>query len=237
MALARRLGKTPIVCRDGPGFLVNRILGRYMNEAGQLLAEGVSVERCDRVAVEFGMPMGPIRLIDEVGVDVAAKVAGILLDGLGARYQTNNLLERLTGDGRLGRKSQRGFYLHRARSRWKKHGSEAVVDPAIGRYVETGGRRFGGSDREIRDRLIFVMIDEAARCLDDRIVQRAGDVDVGMIFGTGFPPFRGGLLYFADQIGAKSVVETLTRLAETVAPRFAPCDRLKEMAAHDRSFY
>jgi 3-hydroxyacyl-CoA dehydrogenase/enoyl-CoA hydratase/3-hydroxybutyryl-CoA epimerase len=241
MALARRLGKTPIVCRDGPGFLVNRILGRYMNEAGQLLAEGVSVERCDHVAVEFGMPMGPIRLIDEVGVDVASKVAGILLDGLGTRYQANNLLERLAGDGRLGRKSGRGFYVYTPPSRWALPGMRrkgpVVVDPSIDRYVETGGRRFSGSDREIRDRLIFVMIDEAARCLDERIVQRAGDVDVGMIFGTGFPPFRGGLLYFADQIGAKSVVETLTRFAETVAPRFAPSDRLKEMAAHDRTFY
>ena len=241
MALARRLGKTPILCRDGPGFLVNRILGRYMNEAGQLLGEGASVERCDEVAVSFGMPMGPIRLMDEIGIDVAGKVAVILQEGLGARYQANNLLERLIGDGRLGRKSGVGFYRF-PRTRGGilgKIGRERTiaVDPSIERYVETGGRRFKGSDREIRDRMVFVMIDEAARCLDERIIRSAGDVDVGMIFGTGFPPFRGGLLHYADSLGARVVVDALMRYSETVSPRFAPCDRLKEMAAHSRSFY
>lgn len=240
MALARRLGKTPILCRDGPGFLVNRILGRYMNEASQLLADGVSIERCDGVAVEFGMPMGPVRLLDEIGIDVAGKVSSILLEGLGSRYQANNLLERLAGDGRLGRKSGRGFYRYPAKRRtWLRFGRDATiaVDPSIGRYIETGDRRFSGSDREIRDRLVFVMIDEAARCLDERIVRRPGDVDVGMVFGTGFPPFRGGLLYFADQLGSKTVAETLTRFAETISPRFGPSDALKEMAAHGRTFY
>lgn len=235
MTLARRLGKTPILCKDAPGFLVNRILGRYLNEASHLLAEGVPIDRCDAVAVAFGMPMGPIRLIDEIGVDVAAKVATILGEGLGERYQTNNLLERVLGDERLGKKVGRGFYRYRARSRWRRGGPR--VDPGVVPLVETGGRTFSGTDREIRDRLVFVMVDEATRCLDEGVVRTPGDVDLGMVFGTGFPPFRGGLLAYADGVGLRTVAETLTRFSETVAPRFRPCDRLKEMSAQERRFF
>jgi 3-hydroxyacyl-CoA dehydrogenase/enoyl-CoA hydratase/3-hydroxybutyryl-CoA epimerase len=235
MTLARRLGKTPILCQDGPGFLVNRVLGRYLNEANHLLADGVTIEHCDRVATDFGMPMGPIRLVDEVGVDVAAKVANILLDELGDRYQTNNLLERLQGEQRLGRKVNRGFYRYVAKG--PKAKVTEVLDPSVPALIETGGRRFEGSDREILDRLILVMVDEAARSLDDGIVRTPGDVDIGMIFGTGFPPFRGGLLRYADAIGIRLVTDALMRLSETVSPRFAPCETLKEMAARSLTFY
>lgn len=239
MALARRLGKTPILCTDGPGFLVNRILGRYLNEASHLLAEGVTVERCDQVALDFGMPMGPIRLVDEIGADVAAKVAAILLEGLGERYQTNNLIERLVGEGRLGKKTGRGFYLHPSKSGRRlplTSPEKERVDPAARALIETGGRRGEASDREIRDRLVLVMVDEAARCLDEGIVRSAADVDLGMVFGTGFPPFRGGLLRFADGLGVREVSDTLARFAETVSPRFAPSDALRDRAARGVSF-
>ena len=235
MALARRLGKTPVLCKDCAGFLVNRLLGRYLNEASHLLADGLSIERCDRVATEFGMPMGPIRLLDEVGIDVAAKVAVILQNAYGARYGTNNLLERVVGDDRLGRKNRRGFYL--VPKGKKKRGKPDKVDPAAVSLIETGGTAFSGSDREIRDRLVLGMVDEAARCLDEGVIRTAGDVDIGMIFGTGFPAFRGGLLYYADTVGNRSVVETLTRFSETLSPRFAPCERLKEMASLSQSFH
>jgi 3-hydroxyacyl-CoA dehydrogenase/enoyl-CoA hydratase/3-hydroxybutyryl-CoA epimerase len=234
-ALARRLGKTPIVCRDGAGFLVNRLLGRYLNEASHLLAEGLSVQRCDLVAVDFGMPMGPIRLLDEVGIDVAAKVAAILAEELGDRYHSNNLLERAVGDGRLGRKAGKGFYRYPA-GRRKGRRSEKV-DPEAAQLIETGGRAYRGSDREVVERLIYVMIDEAARCLDEGIVRAAGDVDLGMIFGTGFPAFRGGLLYYADSLGPRTICETLTRLSETASPRFAPGERLKSLATSGRRFH
>jgi 3-hydroxyacyl-CoA dehydrogenase/enoyl-CoA hydratase/3-hydroxybutyryl-CoA epimerase len=240
MALARRLGKTPILCQDGPGFLVNRVLGRYLNEASHLLAEGVTVERCDRVALEFGMPMGPIRLVDEVGADVAAKVAAILLEGLGERYQMNNLIERMVGEGRLGKKVGRGFYLHPHRKRRRLPFASAEkeqVDPAARALIETGGRRGEASDQEIRDRLILVMVDEAARCLDEGIVRTVGDIDLGMIFGTGFPPFRGGLLRYADGLGVREVSDTLARLAEAISPRFAPSEPLRSLAARGRTFY
>ncbi len=235
MAHARRLGKTPILCRDCPGFLVNRLLGRYLNEASHLLAEGLAIGRCDRVATAFGMPMGPIRLIDEVGIDVAAKVAAILFSAYGERFKPNNLLERLAGEERFGKKTGRGFYVF-PKGKGKRRPPEKV-DPGAVALIETGGSSFGGSDREIRDRLVLVMVDEAARCLDEKIVRTAGDVDIGMIFGTGFPAFRGGLLHYADSVGIRSIVDTLTRFSETVSPRFAPCDRLKEMASLSQAFH
>ncbi len=246
VALARRLGKTPIVCNDGPGFLVNRILGRYMNEASHLLADGVAIEHCDCVATDFGMPMGPIRLVDEVGADVAAKVASLLLAGLGDRFKTNNLIERLVGEGRLGKKCGRGFYTYPgARGgrlpawtpSWVPGAPREHVDRGVLALIETGGRRSSLSDREIRDRLVYVMVDEAARCLDDGIVASPRDVDLGMIFGTGFPPFRGGLLRFADETGVDVVADTLSRLADSASPRFAPCDRLRDMGNRALRFH
>jgi 3-hydroxyacyl-CoA dehydrogenase/enoyl-CoA hydratase/3-hydroxybutyryl-CoA epimerase len=231
-AFAVALGKVPVVCRDAPGFLVNRILGPYLNEAGFLLAEGASVEEIDRAATRFGLPMGPLRLIDEVGIDIARHAGATLHEAFGERLAPAPPLQVLGEGERLGRKSGRGFYRYEG-------GRAAGVDPDV--YAELGravpAERTALDEDEIRVRLLLSMINEAARVLADGVVATAGDVDLGMIMGTGFPPFRGGLLRFADTNHARSLVERLRDLAERVGPRFEPAPLLERLAREDRGFY
>jgi len=231
-ALAVRLGKVPVIVRDGPGFLVNRVLGPYLNEAGWLLAEGASVERIDRVARDFGLPMGPLRLIDEVGIDVARHAGDALHAAFGERMAPAPVLVALGGTARLGRKNGRGFYEY--------HGSgEGSVDAHV--YAELGlpvpGSAAGPNDQDIRTRLILAMINEAARALGDRIVTRAGDVDLAMIMGTGFPPFRGGPLRFADTLHPRTVSERLEVLQAKHGERFAAAPLLQELVRKNSTFY
>ena len=206
--LAKKLGKTPIVVKDGPGFLVNRLLMPYMNEALFLFNEGVSVERIDRVMMEFGMPMGPCRLVDEVGIDVAAKVAKILNAAFGARAEASPLSDTIVKTGRLGKKNNKGFYLY-------ENGKQTVIDEKI---VEVCANRSAKSvnltDAELVQRMIYPMINEAALALAEGVVKTPGEVDLGMIMGTGFPPFRGGLLRFADSETAKKVADSLERFSQ-----------------------
>jgi 3-hydroxyacyl-CoA dehydrogenase/enoyl-CoA hydratase/3-hydroxybutyryl-CoA epimerase len=235
--LSVALGKVPVVVGDGPGFLVNRILGPYLNEAGFLLADVGSVEEIDRVAKEFGMPMGPLRLIDEVGIDVSGHAGASLHEGLGERLAPAPLLLALGKTGRLGRKGELGFY------RYEK-GKETEVDPAIYAALGLSERKPGsgaddreGTQRTIRRRLVLAMINEAARILEDGIVSAAQDVDLAMIMGTGFPPFRGGLLRFADTLHPRGVVDGLRELVELHGARFEPAPLLARLASEDRSFY
>ncbi len=218
--LAKKLGKTPIVVKDGPGFLVNRLLLPYMNEAMFLFEEGVSVERIDRVMKDFGMPMGPMRLVDEVGIDVGAKVSKILHQAFGVRAQASPLAEVVVASGRLGRKNGKGFYIY-------ENGKEVGLDDSLLEVVKgRNTRSVGLTDGELIQRMTYPMINEAALALAEQVVKTPGEVDLGMIMGTGFPPFRGGLLRFADNEGVKRVAETLDRFAGAGAG-----ERLKANAA------
>jgi 3-hydroxyacyl-CoA dehydrogenase / enoyl-CoA hydratase / 3-hydroxybutyryl-CoA epimerase len=224
--LARRLGKTPIIVRDGAGFLVNRVLAPYLNEAGWLLADGATVERIDRALTAFGMPMGPLRLLDEIGLDVARHAGGVMHAAFGDRLAPAPPLLALEPTALLGRKVGQGFY------RYDGERSKGV-NPALGAAFADSVReaRSPPADDEILDRLVLSMVNEAARALADRIVTGPGDVDLAMIMGTGFPPFRGGLLRYADARGLDTIVARLEALATRHGERFAPAPLLRERAA------
>lgn len=229
---ALRLGKVPVVVGDGPGFLVNRILGPYLNEAGFLIGDGGSVAQVDSVAKKFGMPMGPLRLIDEIGIDVSAHAGASLHEALGDRLTPSPVLMALAKTGRLGKKGSTGFYLY-------NHGKETRVDETI--YAELGsaigGARVKLEARDIRMRLIIQMINEASRILEEGIVRSAQEVDLAMIMGTGFPPFRGGLLRFADTVHPRGILDRIRGLEATCGDRFAPSPTLLKLAADNRTFY
>lgn len=233
-SFCKQLGKTPIVVKDVPGFLVNRLLMPYLNEATYLVAEGAGIEELDRALVSFGMPMGPMELIDEVGIDVGEKVSRILSEAYGPRMKPCELNARVVSSGRLGKKNGRGFYLY------EKDGRSKKLDPEIYSVLGVGGKRRPGSDSEWPiwiERCILPMINEASRALDEGVVRTAGEVDLGMIMGTGFPPFRGGLLRHADTLGAARIVERLEEYAKTLGQRYAPSERLLCMAREGSKFH
>jgi 3-hydroxyacyl-CoA dehydrogenase/enoyl-CoA hydratase/3-hydroxybutyryl-CoA epimerase len=230
-AFALALGKVPVVVGDGPGFLVNRILGPYLNEAGFLLGDGASVEQIDRVAKDFGMPMGPLRLIDEIGIDVSHHAGAALHEALGDRLQPSPALVSLANTSLLGRKGGGGFY-HYEKGREK--GIDESIYEVLGSVVPPT-REFDAT--EIRTRLLFPMVNEAARLLDEGIARTASDVDLAMIMGTGFPPFRGGLLRFADTLHPRSLLEGTRELQESLGDRFEPAPLVVALANDDRTFY
>ncbi len=236
VALARRLGKTPILVGDEPGFLVNRVLMPYLGEAVALVERGTPIETIDRALRGFGMPLGPCELLDEIGLDVARKVAHVLEEAFGERMPRTNLLDKLAAEGTLGKKSGRGFYLY-------QDGKQTGPNPALtaamagrgqGAPTGTGSARSAGTPggtptREIVERLIDAMINEATLALEERVALSADDVDLAMILGTGFPPFRGGLLRHADAVGVGAIVERLQRRHHQGTPG-GPCARLQWMA-------
>ena len=229
VAFGRRMGKTVIVVKDNPGFWVNRILAPYANEIGHLLTEGASIEAVDGMAVRFGFPVGPVTLLDEVGLDVAEKVAHVMMAAYGDRLQPTTGVAALVKAGRLGRKSGRGFYIY-------KGGKKRGVDPGV--YELLGVHPNGGPrPAEILQRLVLGILNEAARAVGEGVVRTPRDGDIGAIFGFGFPPFRGGPLRHADDLGAGRLVADLERLAERLGPRFAPCDVLRDLARRDAKFY
>jgi len=229
---ARSLGKIPVRCEDAPGFLVNRVLGTYLNEAVRLLTEGYSPEAMDREIRSFGMPMGPLELMDEVGHDVASKVSNILHKGFGERARPPEALSALGNDPAvLGRKTGRGFYIHGGKGRRRKPKLNTALLAKIGR--ERGSYRTPYAGLWVK-RLIYPMINEAAMALGDGVVATASDVDLAMVFGTGFAPFRGGPLRYADSLGIGAIVETLKGFGES---RLAPCERLQKLADRDEGFY
>ncbi len=218
----KRIGKTPVIVNDGPGFYVNRILGPYMNEAALLLQEGVAMEAIDEAMMEWGFPVGPITLYDEVGLDVAAKSGGILAEAFADRIEPNTVLGRLIEDGRLGRKNGRGFYSYDG---GKKAGPDPGVYALIGSHV-----RRSMPVEEIQQRLALGMINEAVRTLEDGVLRSARDGDVGAVFGIGFPPFRGGPFWYVDRTGAAAVVEQLRALEGRFGTRYAPAPLLVRKA-------
>lgn len=231
--LSKKMGKTPVVVKDGPGFLVNRLLMPYMIEAMFLLENGMSVEKVDRwYTHKFGMPMGPFRLMDEVGLDVCVKVVKIFSASLGERIQVPKVTEKMAGSDRLGKKNGKGFYLY------DSNGKETGVDSFIYKDLGLSQPTNPLSEKECLERGIFVMINEASLALiEDKIVERPEDVDLAMIMGTGFPPFRGGLLRYADSLGTKYIVEELEMYASQHGTRLKPSAPLVNLAKSGRSFY
>ena len=229
VAFGRRMGKTVIVVKDSPGFWVNRILAPYANEIGHLLAEGASIEDIDGMAVRFGFPVGPVTLLDEVGLDVAEKVAHVMLAAYGDRLQPSAGVAALVKAGRLGRKSGRGFYIYKD---GKKRGVDQSAYELLGVHPNGGPR-----PAEILQRLVLGMLNEAARAVGEGVVRSPRDGDIGAIFGFGFPPFRGGPLRHADDLGAARLVGDLERLAERLGSRFAPCEVLQDLAKRDAKLY
>ena len=226
---ARKLGKTVVYCNDGPGFVVNRILGPYMNEAAFLLEEGNSIESIDAAMLDFGMPMGPMALLDEVGIDVAAKVAKILGAAFGDRVEQSGVVDKLYADGRHGKKNGKGLYLY---ENGKRKGPDASV------YKVLGIRSTNPADaKSVVERMLLGMINEAAMILDERIVASAPELDLAMIMGTGFPPFRGGLLRYADSLGLPYVVARLDDLSIKHGQRFNPTAPLRKLAEKGGKFY
>ena len=225
----QQLGKLPVVVKDSPGFLVNRILMPYLIEAGHLFENGARVEDVDEAMLEFGMPMGPLRLTDEVGVDVANHVADTIAKSYSPRLTTPAVLEKMMKAGLLGKKSGRGFYVYAG-----KKGERVNVDA---QGLRAGSSVAGLGRKDLQTRMVFLMINEAARCLEEQLVGEAADVDFGMIMGTGFAPFTGGPLRFADHVGIAKIVQDMNELAGKAGERFAPCALLAQMAKENRSFY
>jgi 3-hydroxyacyl-CoA dehydrogenase / enoyl-CoA hydratase / 3-hydroxybutyryl-CoA epimerase len=224
VAVGMRLGKTVIIVRDSPGFYANRILAPYLNEAGKMLDEGAAIDAVDRALVAFGFPVGPITLIDEVGIDVAGKSGGVLADAYGARMAPSVSLQRVVAAGRTGRKGRKGFYLY------SEAGKKQGVDPSVYALLPTGAQRSTISDDEIQRRAVLAMVNEAARCLEEGVVRAPRDGDVGAVFGIGFPPFRGGPFRYIDAVGSATIVQQLEELNDRFPPRFQPADLLLDLA-------
>jgi 3-hydroxyacyl-CoA dehydrogenase/enoyl-CoA hydratase/3-hydroxybutyryl-CoA epimerase len=227
--LSKKLGKTPIVVKDSPGFVVNRILGPYLMETMHLLVEGVPVNKIDEALEKFGMPMGPCTLIDEVGIDVLLKVGKVLYGAFGERLKAPISLDGFVAEKSLGKKSGKGIFIY-------EQGKKGPVDSAM--LNKFNIKQNHNLDLEtIQKRCVYLMINEAARCLEEKIARDASDIDIGMIFGTGFAPFRGGVLRYADSLGAEKICSDLEVFTRTYGNRFKPCDLLQKMSIEKKLFY
>lgn len=232
VAFARKQGKTPIVVKDGAGFYVNRILALYMNEAANILLEGEPVEKIDKALVKFGFPVGPVTLLDEVGIDVGAKISPILAKELGDRFVSPAAFDKLIADGRKGKKTEKGFYQYGAKAGKGKKLVDASVYGVLG---VTPAPRLNAD--EISSRCVAQMLNEAVRTLEEGIIASARDGDIGAIFGIGFPPFLGGPFRYIDQLGADVLVAQLRNLESRFGSRFAPAPLLVTMAEKQERFY
>ncbi|AMW05752.1 fatty acid oxidation complex subunit alpha FadJ [Gemmatimonas phototrophica] len=227
----RQLGKTVIVVQDGAGFYVNRILAPYLNEAGRLLDDGARIEDVDSALTAFGFPVGPITLLDEVGLDIAGKSGPIMAAAFGDRMLPSTTLQRVVESGRVGRKARKGFY------RYSEQGKREGVDESVYALTPAGGTRHTVLADEIQQRCVLPMLNEAVRCLQHGIIRNARDGDIGAVFGIGFPPFLGGPFRHLDTLGASTVVQQLDALNTRFPGRFEPAAMLREMAATGRRFH
>jgi 3-hydroxyacyl-CoA dehydrogenase/enoyl-CoA hydratase/3-hydroxybutyryl-CoA epimerase len=231
VAYGKRLGKHVIVVNDGPGFYTTRTLAAFMNEAGYVLDQGVSIEALDRALIDFGFPVGPVTLLDEVGLDVGAKVGKVLHEAFGERLAPAQSLQAVAASGRLGRKGGKGFY------RYDASGKKGAVDASVYELLPTGTRRMVMPVDEMQQRTVLAMVNEAARCLEEGVLRSPRDGDVGAVFGIGFPPFRGGPFRYVDTVGVTIIVKQLQELFGRFEPRFAPANILVEMARKGERFY
>ncbi|MGJ8678863.1 fatty acid oxidation complex subunit alpha FadJ [Paraglaciecola sp.] len=228
--LAKKQGKTPIVVKDGAGFYVNRILAPYMNAAAEALMSGEPIEHIDKALVKFGFPVGPVKLLDEVGIDVGTKIGPILQAQFGDRFAFNPGFEKVLADDRKGKKNKRGFYNYSG----KKPGKE--VDESI--YTILGLTPSSTLSKEqISERCVLLMLNEAAMCLDEGVIRNARDGDIGAIFGIGFPPFLGGPFRYMHTLGIAHVIDRLEHYESLLGDKYAPADCLKKMVEEGNSFY
>jgi 3-hydroxyacyl-CoA dehydrogenase/enoyl-CoA hydratase/3-hydroxybutyryl-CoA epimerase len=228
VAFGRRLGKQVIVVRDGPGFFTTRTLAAYLNEASWLLEEGASIEQLDEAMTGFGFPVGPEALLDEVGIDVAAKVGKVMHQHLGERMAPAPSMARVLSDGRQGRKNGKGFYSY--------SGARKRVDQGVYALLPGGGRRTSLDTTQIQERLVFAFLRETIACLEDGVLRSPRDGDVGAVFGLGFPPFLGGPFRYLDQLGAPLALQRLERLRSAHGPRFEAPALLLETARQGWTF-
>lgn len=227
LSFVQRIGKLPVLVKDSPGFVVNRILLPYMIEAAQLFWHGASIREIDAAMLEFGMPMGPLRLTDEVGVDIAEDVARTLHAAFPDRMQVPEVLPKLIEVKWLGKKSGKGFYVHR--------GHEA--EPNKGAVALRSGHELPLTRGELQQRMVLLMVNEAARCLEEGVAATAGDIDFAMVMGTGFAPFRGGPLRYADTVGIEVIAGQMAALGEAAGTHYGPCALIQEMARKRKRFH
>ena len=232
VALAKKQGKTPIVVKDTAGFYVNRILAPYMNEAANILLSGERIEVLDKALTDFGFPVGPMQLLDEVGIDVGAKIGPILQRELGERFAPPEAFNLLIADGRLGKKVKKGFYLYSSKKALQK---SKAVDESVYRLLNIDITSKGQAD--IAKRCLYMMLNEAARCLAEEVIRSPRDGDIGAIFGIGFPPFLGGPFRYMDSIGIHHIVQQLNYYSQEIDDRFKPCQALIDMAEKGETFY
>jgi 3-hydroxyacyl-CoA dehydrogenase/enoyl-CoA hydratase/3-hydroxybutyryl-CoA epimerase len=228
VAFGRRMGKKVVVCQDRPGFWVNRILMPYLSEAGRLISEGTPIDQLDRVILKVGFPVGPAALLDEVGLVVGQKAGKVMHEAFGDRLEPSPLLGTMLADQRQGRKNGRGFYQYHA-------GHKAGVDESV--YDLLGVRPRPRDPREIEERCLYALLNEAAMAYAEGVVRSPRDGDLASIFGIGFPPFRGGPLRMIDDLGQANVVQTLERLAAKHGKRFTPAEALVRMAREGKRYY
>lgn len=226
----KKQGKTVIVVNDGVGFYTSRILAPYMNEAAFLLAEGGDIAEIDRALVDFGFPVGPITLLDEVGIDVASKVAKIMHAAFGDRMLAPETTEVLLKEGRLGRKSQKGFYLY-------ENGKKTEPDVSVYAHTPQGKERKRIDRQEMAERCALQMVNEAIRCLGEGILRSPRDGDIGAIFGLGFPPFLGGPFRYADAQGLGKILERTEHYQKRFGARFTPAPALYEYVKAGKKFH
>lgn len=251
MAVGKAQGKTVIVVKDGPGFYTTRILAPFLNEAAVLLGEGASVEAIDRALKDFGFPVGPITLIDEVGIDVGAHVSQDLGRAFAHRgLQASDVLLRMSEAGFKGRKNGKGFYRYDVKGRHGNPHGGKPVNPEVYAFFTgsptgaheassgtTGSSRKTLATRNMVDRLALLMVNEAIYCLQEGILADATDGDLGAVMGLGFPPIHGGPFRYVDALGAATVVSRLEELARVHGPRFTPAPLLVEMAREGKRFH
>jgi 3-hydroxyacyl-CoA dehydrogenase / enoyl-CoA hydratase / 3-hydroxybutyryl-CoA epimerase len=246
LVFARQVGKLPVLVRDSPGFLVNRVLFPYLLDAAELFESGLDADKIDNALVQWGMPMGPLRLIDEIGIDITVDIGNTLEKAYGRRDHVPTVLIWLREQRMLGRKTGAGFYKFEGKTQtandslaqWRRalHGEpEGAEGPNIppDRHRDP---RLRLSDEDLAPRLIFLMVNEAARCVEEKVVDSPEDADYGMILGTGFAPFRGGPLRFTEHFGLKKIVEEMQQLARS-EEKFLPCEILKKHARDGTKFY
>ena len=225
--VGRKMGKTIIVVNDGPGFFTSRVLGPFVNEALHILEGGARIDRIDKVMTGWGWPVGPLALLDEVGLDIAYHAGKVMVKHAGERAKASPIFELMITDGRLGRKAKKGFYDYRKQPK--------QVSPSIYDVIFWDEKPI--SDQEIIERCWMQMLNETARCIEEGIISNPADIDIGVIFGFGFPPFRGGILREADRVGVSYVVDRLDTYAAKYGMRLEPAQLLRDMAKKGEKFH